>query len=184
MSERNCAPLSPVTLKASAGASESIRLLSISQPQRFVEESQKNGWKFFAAAAPTEPVEKHRRQQMYISTSSLQCPPRTNPCVLMLGGEGEGLRQILRRKADYIVGVEGQRIGQGGVDSLNVSVAAGVLCEAFLRQPLEPPGRDSIASQDSEMSISDPTSVPIGDTETHDFRNTDIQDTGRDAMLF
>ena len=184
MSKRNCAPLSPVTLKASAGASESIRLLSVSQPQRFVEESQRKGWKFFAAAAPTEPVEKHRRQQMYLSTSSLQCPPRTNPCVLMLGGEGEGLRQTLQKRADCIIGVEGQRIGQGGVDSLNVSVAAGVLCEAFLRRPLEPPVRNSVVSQDSGISISDPTSTPIGNTETDDFRDTDIQDTGRDAMLF
>ena len=102
----------------------------------------------------------------------------------MLGGEGEGLRQILQRKADYIVGVEGQRIGQGGVDSLNVSVAAGVLCEAFLRRPLEPPGRNSMVSQDSGISISDPASTPIGNTETEDFRDTDIQDTGRDAILF
>lgn len=56
------------------------------------------------------------------------------PTVLMLGGEGEGLRPNLRKRADYVVGVEGQRLGKGGVDSLNVSVAAGVLCEAFLRK--------------------------------------------------
>ncbi len=49
----------------------------------------------------------------------------------MLGGEGEGLRWNLQKKADYLVGIEGQRLGQGGVDSLNVSVAAGILCESF-----------------------------------------------------
>lgn len=49
----------------------------------------------------------------------------------MLGGEGEGLRWNLQKKADYLVGIEGQRLGHGGVDSLNVSVAAGILCEAF-----------------------------------------------------
>lgn len=49
----------------------------------------------------------------------------------MLGGEGEGLRWNLQKKADYLVRIEGQRLGQGGVDSLNVSVAAGILCEAF-----------------------------------------------------
>ena len=54
----------------------------------------------------------------------------------MLGGEGEGLRPNLQKRADCVVGIEGQRLGKGGVDSLNVSVAAGILCEAFMREPL------------------------------------------------
>lgn len=54
----------------------------------------------------------------------------------MLGGEGEGLRKILQKKADFTVGVEGYRMGHGGVDSLNVSVATGLLCEAFMRIPI------------------------------------------------
>lgn len=53
----------------------------------------------------------------------------------MLGGEGEGLRWNLQKKADYTVSIDGRRKGQGGVDSLNVSVAAGLLCEAFLQEP-------------------------------------------------
>lgn len=128
---RNCAPFSPVTLKASVGASESIRLLSVNHPQKFVEESQRNGWKFYAAIAPTDSSKENRNGQPYFSTSSLICPTKNHPCVLMFGGEGEGLRWNLQKKADYLVGIEGQRLGQGGVDSLNVSVAAGILCEAF-----------------------------------------------------
>lgn len=53
----------------------------------------------------------------------------------MLGSEGEGLRWTLQKKADYVLGVQGARLGQGGVDSLNVSVAAGLLCEAFMKPP-------------------------------------------------
>ena len=64
----------------------------------------------------------------------------------MLGGEGEGLRPNLRKRADFVVGIEGHRLGKGGVDSLNVSVAAGVLCEAFLRKPLM--SRTSISSKE------------------------------------
>lgn len=60
---------------------------------------------------------------------------REHPCILVLGGEGQGLRWDIQRKASFDVGIEGQRIGQGTVDSLNVSVAAGLLCEAFLRKP-------------------------------------------------
>ena len=61
-----------------------------------------------------------------------------HPCVLILGGEGEGLRWGIQKKADFLLSIEGYRSGKGGVDSLNVSVAAGLLCEAFLRRPLKP----------------------------------------------
>ena len=60
---------------------------------------------------------------------------RDHPCLLILGGEGEGLRWNIQSKADLKVGIEGMRAGHVGVDSLNVSVAAGLLCEAFLRKP-------------------------------------------------
>lgn len=75
----------------------------------------------------------------------------------MLGGEGEGLRPNLRKRADFVVGIEGQRLGTGGVDSLNVSVAAGVLCEAFLRKPLSQtsisPKGDADAGEQAENSL-------------------------------
>ena len=62
----------------------------------------------------------------------------------MLGAEGEGLRLKLRGKADVNVSIGGSwrqdEDGTGGVDSLNVSVAAGLLCDAFLRAPTV--GRD------------------------------------------
>ena len=53
----------------------------------------------------------------------------------MLGSEGQGLRLNLLKKADYLITIEGQRKDVGGVDSLNVSVAAALLCEAMLRRP-------------------------------------------------
>ena len=41
---------------------------------------------------------------------------------LVVGGEGEGLRQLVRRRADFEVGLP----MASGVESLNVSVATGV----------------------------------------------------------
>ena len=156
ISTRNCAPLSPITLKASAGASESLTLISVTQPENFVEESQKNGWNFYAAVAPDTNAKVNKRRP-YFSTSNLEYPTRQVPTVLMLGGEGEGLRPNLRKRADFVVGIEGQRLGKGGVDSLNVSVAAGILCDAFLRKPLGRalmnPGRASEAGEQVENSL-------------------------------
>ncbi|KAL8829001.1 MAG: hypothetical protein Q9191_002266 [Dirinaria sp. TL-2023a] len=148
ISTRNSAPLSPVALKSSAGASESLPLLSVNQPQNFVQESQRNGWRFYAAVAPEKPFEG-RKQQRYISVSALARPAAHHPCVLMIGAEGDGLRLNLRKKADFNVGIEGQRLGRGGVDSLNVSVAAGILCQAFLKVSVtQDTFSDSIHPQD------------------------------------
>ena len=139
-----------MTLKASAGASENLPLMSISQPAAFIDESRKNGWKFYAAVAPSLDSKKLK----YSSTSALRSSPADHPCVLMLGSEGEGLRWNLQKKADYMIGIEGNRTGHGGVDSLNVSVAAGLLCEAFLRKPIGTSGSrkvDLSASADTSM---------------------------------
>ncbi len=133
ISTRQSAPLSPVALKASAGASENIPLLSVSQPEEFVEKSRKNGWQFFAAVAP--PSGTHARKGRFLSTPGLKSPLTTSPVVLMLGAEDEGLRWNLQKGADHQIGIEGARLGMGGVDSLNVSVASALLAEAFLRKP-------------------------------------------------
>lgn len=102
-----------------------------------MEMSQKNGWHFYASVAPPS-----RRDalvgvnpQPHSFTTALGNPLQHHPCVLMLGGEGAGIRPDLQKRADHLVSIAGQRSGRGGVDSLNVSVAGGVLCDAFLRQP-------------------------------------------------
>ncbi|MCJ1282752.1 hypothetical protein MMC26_002077 [Xylographa opegraphella] len=149
LSARHSAPLTPVALKASAGAAESLPLTSIRTPAAFVDASRAAGWKFYAAVAPNDQVgssEDSSRAEKEtpvppvphydLPALAALCPTRTHPCVLMLGGEGEGLRWALRRKADATVSI-GASWRAGGVDSLNVSVAAGLLCEAFLRAPAE-----------------------------------------------
>lgn len=133
ISNRSSAPVSPVALKASAGASETLPLVSVSQPGNFIDKCKSNGWRIYASGAPTPG--KRIGIGNYFSTSNLGSPVRNHPCLLILGGEGEGLHWNIQRKADIDVGIDGPRIGQGKVDSLNVSVAAGLLCEAFLRKP-------------------------------------------------
>ena len=125
------ASFSPVALKASAGAVESLPLLAVAKPSTFIDACKNNGWKTYAADVPNKPFGR----QKSVTTSSLGNPLQDHPCILVLGSEGEGLRWKIQEKVDFNVSIEGQRMGQGGVDSLNVSVAAGLLCEAFLRMP-------------------------------------------------
>lgn len=153
ISSGHSAPLSPVALKASAGACEALPLLSVSNPFKFVDDARSKGWKTYAAVAPIEPDigsrsgifhprESSNRPFLpadrctYRSTTTLGHPTHEHPCILMLGSEGDGLRKPLLKKSDVMLSIEGRRGELNSVvDSLNVSVAAGLLCEAFLRPP-------------------------------------------------
>ena len=135
IANRSSASISPVALKASSGASETLPLVSVDQHSDFVDACKTNGCKVYAAATPR--VNASAKPRNYFSLSTLGDPVRENACLLILGNEGEGLRWTVQRKADYCVGIEGPRRGQSNVDSLKVSVAAGLLCEAFLRPPVK-----------------------------------------------
>jgi 21S rRNA (GM2251-2'-O)-methyltransferase len=143
ISTHQSAPLTPVALKASAGASENITLFSVSKVEEFLEESGKNGWQIYAAVAP--PSGTNARKGHFLSTSTLNAPLDKSPVVLMVGGEGEGLRYRLQKQAHHYIGIGGSRAGLGGVDSLNVSVASALLTDAFLR-PYTVAGRTTTES--------------------------------------
>ena len=56
----------------------------------------------------------------------------------MMGGEENGLGRYLRRHASHAVTIAAAcPRDEVGVDSLNVSVAAALLCDAFLRKSNE-----------------------------------------------
>lgn len=132
-----CANLtSTVLAKASSGACEAIPILAVSRPSDFITKSGKEGWRICAAVAPDNQANRLHRQ-LTPAGISLANPLARNPCILMLGSEGFGLRANLRTKADLDVtilsGVSGS--SSVGVDSLNVGVAGAVLLDAFMREP-------------------------------------------------
>ncbi|KAK5723520.1 hypothetical protein LTR15_005218 [Elasticomyces elasticus] len=141
-----CSLTSAVLAKASSGACEAVPLLALPKPSSFVVDSAKAGWRIYAAVAPSAdnaqsvPTVKEVVTTATTSTIATISPLRKDPIILMLGAEGEGLRANLVRQADCLVSIEQARSATKatdvGVDSLNVSVAAGVLMEAFLQKPL------------------------------------------------
>ena len=129
---------SPVLAKASAGACEAIPILAVSKPADFISKSSSAGWKICAAVAPDVRSQKLRNQLTSASIAA-KSPLRSSPCILMMGSEGEGLRENLRSKAELEVtivrGPSARHVVDVGVDSMNVGVATGVLVDAFMREP-------------------------------------------------
>jgi 23S rRNA (guanosine2251-2'-O)-methyltransferase len=114
LTERRSAPLSAVALKASAGAAEHVRIARVVNLVRALEQVK---------AANIWCVGLDERGTMDYTEYDF-----TTPCLLVLGREGAGLHDLVRRTCDHLL-----RIPMAGkVASLNVSAAgAVVLYEAF-----------------------------------------------------
>ena len=143
ISNRTSTTLTPVALKASAGASETMTLFSVDSPADFLARSGEAGWKIFAAV-PT--ASRHRPgTQMDLRDLEKEDPLAQDPCILLVGSEGDGIPRVLRSKADVEVTIPNHS-GSPLVDSLNVSVAAGLLCSSFVKGKLSrvSPAKDEL----------------------------------------
>ncbi len=113
---RRAAAVDGIAAKASAGAIAYVRIASVVNIARAVEElKDANVWTVGLAGDAEEDY----------SDVDL-----TLPTALVLGAEGEGLRRLVREKCDRTA-----RIPMGGhVSSVNVSVAAGIVLFEAVRQ--------------------------------------------------
>jgi 23S rRNA (guanosine2251-2'-O)-methyltransferase len=116
MTERRSAPLSAVALKASAGAAEHVRIARVVNLVRALEQVK---------AANIWCVGLDERGTMDYTEYDF-----TTPCLLVLGREGAGLHDLVRRHCDHLL-----RIPMAGkVASLNVSAAGAVVLYEAYRQ--------------------------------------------------
>lgn len=147
---RQSAPWSHIAVKASAGAAEAIPIFSVTDAADFLGKASRNGWRCYAAdAIPPAPKSQQQATEsdadagseiIYTLARSTRripdhCPVTEHPTILMLGAEGTGLKSSLLNIAHYKVGIkQGRETDEVGVDSLNVSVAAGLLCCDMLKK--------------------------------------------------
>jgi 23S rRNA (guanosine2251-2'-O)-methyltransferase len=116
LTERRSAPLSPVAVKASAGAAEHLRIARVVNLVRALEElKEQNLWI----------VGLDERGQSDYDQFDF-----TGDCVLVLGREGAGLHDLVKRTCDHILSIP----MAGGVSSLNVSAAGAVVLYEASRQ--------------------------------------------------
>src|SRR5579864_5000526 len=116
LTERRSAPLSPVAVKASAGATEHLRIARVVNLVRALEElKQQNIWVIGLDERGASDYDQF---------------DLTGDCVLVLGREGAGLHDLVRRTCDHLLRIP----MAGGVSSLNVSTAGAVVLYEVARQ--------------------------------------------------
>lgn len=115
---RRSAPLSPAASKASAGALERLPIAELPNLAEALRRAADSGMRIVGGAVDGTSV-------------PLDALPAAERNLLVLGAEGEGLRELTRRRCDVLVKIEG-----GGLDSLNVGVAAGILLHRLRHNPL------------------------------------------------
>jgi 23S rRNA (guanosine2251-2'-O)-methyltransferase len=110
------AHLTPVVRKVAAGAAESVPLVTVTNLVRTLK--------------------LLKEAQLWVTGADADAPQTaaevdfTGGTVLVMGAEGTGLRQLTRQTCDHLVRLP--RLGS--VESLNVSVAAGMLLYEVVRQ--------------------------------------------------
>ncbi|MCG6940269.1 MAG: 23S rRNA (guanosine(2251)-2'-O)-methyltransferase RlmB [Thiohalocapsa sp.] len=110
------AGLTPVVVKVASGAAESVPFIQVTNLARALEKLKTAGvWLVGTSDA---------------AAAGLYDTDLRGPLGLVLGGEGSGLRRLTREHCDLLVSLP----MRGRVESLNVSVAAGVCLYEALRQ--------------------------------------------------
>lgn len=149
MTKQGSSGLTPVVLKASAGAVEEIPLFTVDSAIDFITASKAAGWRSYAAAPLTS---RKDPRKVTLEQVEKQNPLSEAPCILILGSEGQGLPWALRRESDFEVSIPGTT-SKSSVDSLNVSVAGGVLCNAFLKLRQPEKGEAATQAQSSSEAV-------------------------------
>ena len=114
--ERRAASVTGTVTKASAGASEHLPIAKVTNIARTVEELKgRDIW--------TVGLDEHGKQTYDALDYNMDC-------ALVLGAEGKGLHDLVKRKCDFLVSIP----MLGKVPSLNVSVAGAVVLYEVVRQ--------------------------------------------------
>lgn len=116
--KRRAVGLTATVAKTSAGALNYTPVAKVTNLSKTMEELKQLGLWFVCADMDGEP--------MYHMNL-------TGPIGLVIGSEGEGVSRLVKEKCDFVAGIP----MRGEIDSLNASVATGVLAYEIIRQRLK-----------------------------------------------
>jgi 23S rRNA (guanosine2251-2'-O)-methyltransferase len=114
--ERRAVGLTEIVSKSAAGATEYVKVAKVTNINRLIDElKEHNIWVVGTSGDAKNDYTDWDFNQ---------------PCALILGGEGRGLHRLTAEKCDALVKIS----MRGRIESLNVSVAAGVILFEAVRQ--------------------------------------------------
>ena len=111
--------ITPTVCKVASGAAETVPVYQVTNLSRTLSWLKEQGIWIAGAAGEAE-------KNIYAMDVNM-------PLALVMGAEEKGMRRLTREQCDFLVKIP----MQGSVDSLNVSVAAGVLIYEIFRQRME-----------------------------------------------
>lgn len=112
ISKNRGASLSSTVRKVSAGGSEIVNIVEVSNLSQTMEKLKSAGVWLYGADSNTQNVMNNMEF--------------TFPCGLVMGNEGKGLRRLTKEKCDFLM-----KIPFNGLSSVNVSVATGICLYAI-----------------------------------------------------
>jgi len=112
----NATGITPTVCKVASGAAETVPVYQVTNLARTLRWLKDQGLWIFGAAGEAE-------QTVYQADLTV-------PMALVMGAEGKGMRRLTREQCDVLVKLP----MQGKVESLNVSVATGVMLYEIIRQ--------------------------------------------------
>ena len=113
--KRRAVPLTDGVAKASAGAVEHVPVARVANIAQTIDELKKRG--VWVAGASMDGREMYGQDLK-------------GPLALVIGSEGKGISRLVREKCDFLVSIP----MRGKINSLNASVAAGLLLYEAYRQ--------------------------------------------------
>ena len=114
--KRRAVGYTPIVVKTSAGAVEYLPVAQVTNLARTIDRLKEEG--FWIAGADLEAEQSCYEADL---TGSLG---------LVIGSEGSGMRRLVKEKCDFLIKMP----MEGQIESLNASVAAGILTYESLRQ--------------------------------------------------
>ncbi|XP_069882832.1 rRNA methyltransferase 1, mitochondrial isoform X1 [Dipodomys merriami] len=130
-SRRNSCPLTPVVSKASAGAMEVMDVFSTDDLPGVLQAKAQQGWLVAGTVGCLGPKIPHSSQIPIMNCLEFVWD---RPTLLVLGNEGSGLSQEVLASCQLLLTILPGRPLPLGLESLNVSVATGILLHAICSQ--------------------------------------------------
>jgi 23S rRNA (guanosine2251-2'-O)-methyltransferase len=127
LTKHNSATITSTVTKVSAGGTEHLKICQVNNLSQTIDELKEN--KFWIVGSSLENAKNYTEVDYKI------------PIALIVGNEEKGIRKLTASKCDFLVKIP----MSGKIQSLNVSVATGVLLFEILRQRQIP---DSLRSRE------------------------------------